>query len=60
MEDGQETSREMTVYVKKPEYPVQCTGMNGQCWFGGVSPRAFKAFQRKAEEAPPVGGVLHS
>ena len=40
-------------YVKKPECPVLCTGMNGQCGFGGVSPQAFKAFS--LEEAPTFG-----
>jgi phage shock protein PspC (stress-responsive transcriptional regulator) len=43
----------MGLYVKKPECPVLCTGMNGQCWFGGVSPQAFKAFS--LEEAPTFG-----
>jgi hypothetical protein len=27
--------------------------MNGQCWFGGVSPQAFKVFS--LEEAPTFG-----
>ena len=41
------------LYEKKPEWPVLCTGMNGQCWFGGVSPQAVKAFS--LEEAPTFG-----
>jgi hypothetical protein len=45
------------VYEKKPECPVLCTGMNGQHWFGGVSPQAFKAFS--LEEPRPLVGVLH-
>ena len=40
-------------YVKKPECPVLCTGMNGQCWFGGVSPHAYSVFS--LEEAPTCG-----
>jgi hypothetical protein len=30
-----------------------CTGMNGQCWFGGMSPQAYLAFS--LEEAPTCG-----
>ena len=30
-----------------------CTGINGHCWFGGLSPQAFKAFS--LEEAPIFG-----
>ncbi len=37
----------------KAEYPVPCTGMNGQWVFGGVSPQAYEAFSK--EEAPPCG-----
>jgi len=43
----------LNVYVKKPEYPVLCTGMNGQWEFGSVSPQAYEAFSK--EEAPPCG-----
>jgi hypothetical protein len=43
----------LPLYEKKPECPVLCTGMNGQCWFGGASPQAFKAFS--LEEAPTFG-----
>jgi hypothetical protein len=28
----------LTVYVKKPEYPVLCTGMLGQLEFGVTAP----------------------
>jgi hypothetical protein len=44
-------------YVKKPEYPVLSTRMNGQWEFGGLSPQAYEAFSK--EEPRPVGGVLH-
>jgi hypothetical protein len=44
-------------FVKKPQYPVLCTGMNGQWGFGGVSLQVYEAFSK--EEARPGGGVLH-
>jgi hypothetical protein len=33
-----------TIYVKKPECPVLCTGMNGQCWFWGREPPSRLGF----------------
>jgi len=47
----------LLIYVKKPEYPVLFTKMNGQWVFGGVSPRPMKLFQKKKPRS--VGGVLH-
>jgi hypothetical protein len=54
---------ETRIYVKKPECPVLCTGMNGQREFGGVSPQSYKAFSGsptgEQKKPRPVGGVLH-
>ena len=41
---------EAVVYVKKPEWPVLCTGMNGPRGFGGMCPQFNLAFS--LEEAP--------
>jgi hypothetical protein len=44
------------VYVKKPECPVLCTGMNGLFWFGGASPKRvwlFQAFLLESTEESP-------
>jgi hypothetical protein len=40
-------------YVKKPECPVLCTGMNGPRGFGGMCPQFNLAFS--LEEAPTFG-----
>jgi len=41
------------IYVKKPEWPVLCTGMNGSRGFGGMCPQFNLAFS--LEEAPTFG-----